>query len=203
MSQQGLRRVLDEPLDSTSTSYLRVLAGRVAAQTADCVVFSGDTQSGAVALFKELDRALPRARLYGPDGLADRQFTDINRGGVPENIAARVKLTMPALGPVSAAGQQFLAQFAQKYPADKNPDPYAIYGYEAMSLALDAIKRAGSTDRQDIVNALFDTKNRHSVIGTYSIDKNGDTTLTDYGLFAIRDGAPIFQRAITTDAANG
>jgi branched-chain amino acid transport system substrate-binding protein len=183
-----------------------VLAGRVAAQTADCVVFSGDTQSGAVALFEELDRALPRARLYGPDGVADRAFADVNRGGLPKHVAARVKLTLPALGPQgfgSAAGRRFFEQFAQTYPADKNPDPYAIYGYEAMSLALDAIKRADSTDRQDIVNALFDTKNRHSVIGTYSIDKNGDTTLTDYGLFAIRDGAPIFQRAIPTDAANG
>ena len=39
----------------------------------------------------------------------------------------------------------------QKY-GDENPDPYAIYGYEAMSLALDAIKRSGDRRRrQDII----------------------------------------------------
>jgi branched-chain amino acid transport system substrate-binding protein len=198
MDQQRLRRVLDEPIESTSPTYLRALARHTADQKADCVVFSGDTKNGAVQIFQDIAHALPAVRLYGSDGVSDRAFTDVNRGGLPENIAARVKLTVAALGPegFGAAGRRFFAQFAEEYPANTNPDLYTIYGYEAMSLALDAIKRAGTTNREDIVKALFDTKDRHSVIGTYSIDNNGDTTLTDYGLFKIQDGAPIFERKI-------
>ena len=66
-----------------------------------------------------------------------------------------------------------------------------------MSLALDALKRAQSklggdikAARQAVVDAIFATKGRESVIGTYDIDENGDTTLTDYGLYVIEDGLP-------------
>lgn len=118
--------------------------------------------------------------------------------GLRQRVAARVSLTLPILGRASlgAAGRRFYAVFARAYPGDSSPDPYAICGYEAISLALDAIARAGSADREDIMRALFDTRVRASVIGTYSIDANGDTTLTDYGLFAIRGGVPSFTRRI-------
>ena len=132
--------------------------------------------------------------------MADAAFTDVTRGGIPEDIARRVQLTIPALGfrGFGSAGSKFLSDFANEYPGNRNPDPYAIYAYESMKLALDAIARAGSTDREAIVRALFATKNRHSVLGTYSIDRNGDTSLTDYGRFIIRDGKPKFIRTIET-----
>ena len=43
---------------------------------------------------------------------------------------------------------------------------------------------------------LNETKNRQSVLGEYSIDKNGDTSLTDYGLYVIKDGEPTFSKVI-------
>ncbi len=54
-----------------------------------------------------------------------------------------------------------------------------------MNLALDAIKRSETGDKADIIKALFATKDRASVLGTYSIDENGDTTLTDYGIYSV------------------
>jgi branched-chain amino acid transport system substrate-binding protein len=78
----------------------------------------------------------------------------------------------------------------------KNPDPYAIYGYEAMRLVLDAIERAGSTKKEDVLKALFATKDRQSVLGTYSIDENGDTTLTDYGVYSIENGELKFDQTV-------
>jgi branched-chain amino acid transport system substrate-binding protein len=65
-----------------------------------------------------------------------------------------------------------------------------------MSLALDAIKRAGSADKEKILEALFATKDRKSVLGTYSIDKNGDTSLTDYGVYKIKDGELAFDKTV-------
>ena len=34
------------------------------------------------------------------------------------------------------------------------------------------------------------------MLGTYSIDENGDTTLTDYGLYVIKDGVPEYSKKI-------
>jgi branched-chain amino acid transport system substrate-binding protein len=65
-----------------------------------------------------------------------------------------------------------------------------------MSLALDAIERSGTGERADILEALFSTQDRQSVLGTYSIDENGDTTLTDYGVYSVKDGALQFDQTI-------
>jgi branched-chain amino acid transport system substrate-binding protein len=65
-----------------------------------------------------------------------------------------------------------------------------------MSLALDAIKRSKTGTKEDILKALFDTKNRQSVLGTYSIDQNGDTTLTNYGAYKVKNGALAFDETI-------
>jgi branched-chain amino acid transport system substrate-binding protein len=81
------------------------------------------------------------------------------------------------------------------------PQPYAIYGYEAMTLMLDAISRAthgGKTtvQRSKVVAAIFGTHNRRSVLGTYSIDSNGDTTLARYGSYRVVDGRVAFFKVI-------
>ena len=98
--------------------------------------------------------------------------------------------------------KKFFTDFTKKY-GDKTPDPYAIYGYEAMRLVLDTCKKLGSdcTDHQAMIDALFQTKGRESVLGTYDIDESGDTTLTDYGIYDIKDGGLVFSKTI--QAAGG
>jgi branched-chain amino acid transport system substrate-binding protein len=93
---------------------------------------------------------------------------------------------------------QFFSAFKKEYGVAQ-PDPYAIYGYETMSLALDTLKAVGdkANDREAVRNQLLtNTKGRDSVLGTYDIDKNGDTTLTDYGLYDIKAGKLTFVKAI-------
>ena len=69
-----------------------------------------------------------------------------------------------------------------------------------MSLALDAIERSKTGEKADIIKALFATKDRASVLGTYSIDENGDTTLTDYGVYAVKDGELKFDKTVKAQA---
>jgi branched-chain amino acid transport system substrate-binding protein len=146
--------------------------------------------------------ALPHAKgLYGPDGVAESGFVDPKEGGIPANVQARVKVSVATLNPESYPpdGQEFFKAFTEKYGED-NPDPYAIYGYEAMRLALDAIGRSKTGEKADIKKALFATKDRSSVLGTYSIDKNGDTTLTDYGAYGVKNGERVFDQTIKAQA---
>jgi branched-chain amino acid transport system substrate-binding protein len=69
-----------------------------------------------------------------------------------------------------------------------------------MSLALDAIDRSKTGEKADIIQALFSTKDRNSVLGSYSIDKNGDTTLTDYGIYSVKDGNLVFDKTVKAQA---
>jgi branched-chain amino acid transport system substrate-binding protein len=43
---------------------------------------------------------------------------------------------------------------------------------------------------------IFATKRPDSVLGNYEIDDNGDTTLTDYGVYKIEGGKLAFQRTV-------
>jgi branched-chain amino acid transport system substrate-binding protein len=72
-----------------------------------------------------------------------------------------------------------------------------------MSLILDSMKRAGSkaNDRAAVNDQIHQTKDKQSVLGTYSIDKNGDTSQTDYGLYTIKDGQLAFDKVIKQSGA--
>ena len=196
LEEQSVKLAFNEGIDPKASNF-RSLAARAKSAGVDCFVFSGITANGAVQIYKDFAAALPDAKLYGPDGVAESGFADPKEGGIPKSVGERVKVSVATLNPESypPEGQEFFKQFEQEYN-ESNPDPYAIYGYEAMKLSLDAIERAGSTEKQDVLKAFFDTKDRESVLGTYSIDENGDTTLTDYGIYTIEDGELTFDKTV-------
>jgi branched-chain amino acid transport system substrate-binding protein len=204
-NELGLSVVTNEGIDPRAPNY-RSVAASLLRDGADCFVFSGITANGAVQLYKDVAAALPQAKLYGPDGVAESGFADPNEGGIPAGVAARVKVTVATLAPdeYPPEGQEFFADYERKYGED-NPDPYAIYGYEAMELILDTCDELGErcADKQAMIDALFDTAGRESVLGTYDIDENGDTTLTDYGLYGIEDGELVFDQTVRAKAEPG
>jgi len=182
-------------IQKDSPNYRSYAAGLKAAGV-DCFLFSGVTANGAVQINKDVAAALPNAKLYGPDGTCESGFTNPKSKGIPASLAPRFKCTVATLAiKDTPGGAQFLKDFQAKYNVS-NPDPYAIYGYAAGQLVLDTIK-AGGTTKSDFITKLFATKDIESVLGTYSIDANGDTSLTDYGLYKVGpDGNPQFEKAI-------
>jgi branched-chain amino acid transport system substrate-binding protein len=196
--EQGLDVLGNEGIDPKAPNF-RSQAATMKSEGAECFVFSGITANGAVQLYKDVAAALPDAQLYGPDGVAESGFADPAEGGVPENVGSRIKVTVATLSPdqYPPEGQKFFDDFEAEY-GEPNPDPYSIYGYEAMNLVLDTCEELGAdcTDKQKMIDALFATKGRKSVLGTYDIDENGDTTLTDYGVYAIKGGELEFDETI-------
>ena len=198
--EQGLAVVSNEAIDKNAANY-RSLAAKAEGAGADCMVYSGITANNAVQIYKDFAAALPDAKLFGPDGVAESGFADPKEGGIPAAVASRVKVTVATLSPdeYPPEGQKFFQDFEAKY-SEPNPDPYAIYGYEAMRLVLDAIQRSGTGEKADVLKAIFETKDRQSVLGTYSIDENGDTSLTDYGIYSIDGGELSFDKTIKAAA---
>jgi branched-chain amino acid transport system substrate-binding protein len=167
-------------------------------------VGSGVTGENYVQVFKDVAAANPTAKLYGPDGVAEGAFTDPAEKGIPDDVGARTKVTVATLGLSefkkrgNADAEKFFTDYEAKYGTG-DPDPYAIYGYETMKLALDSLEAVGDKagDRKAVAAQLVgNTKGRDSVLGKYDIDENGDTTLTDYGLYTIKDGKLTFSKVI-------
>jgi branched-chain amino acid transport system substrate-binding protein len=64
---------------------------------------------------------------------------------------------------------------------------------------LDAIDRAGSTDRAKIAEELFNTDVKDGILGNFKIDENGDTTLGTVTFFQVKNGEPTFVKTITPE----
>ncbi len=196
--EQGIEVTTNEGIDPKAPNF-RSQASAIKSDGADCFVFSGVTPNGGVQLYKDIAAALPDAKLYGPDGVSNPEFYNPEEGGVPPDIAKRVKITVATLDPEQypPEGQKFFRDFQKEYGVE-NPDVYSIYGYEAMSLVLDTCEKLGAecSDKQAMVEALHQVKNRKSVLGTYDIDENGDTTITDYGIYTVKGGELVFDQTI-------
>ena len=99
--------------------------------------------------------------------------------------------TSPALDPshLPRAGREFVADFEAEH--GRAPGRYAAYGYEAMAVVLDSIDRAGDpTDRASIISAFFETPERETILGSYSIDEVGQTTLGSISGYELGRGPP-------------
>jgi branched-chain amino acid transport system substrate-binding protein len=191
--EQGIDVLGNDGIDTKAANF-RALASKIKSSGADGFFFGGITQNKGVQVFKDVQASNPDIKMFGPDGVAESAFTEKLGSKVEKNVF----ITNPTLDPKEypPAAQDFFKEFKSKY--GKDPEPYAIYGYEAMSIVLEAIKNAGDKgkDRQAVVDELFKIKGRESVLGTYDIDENGDTTLSDYGGNRIEGGKLVFDKVI-------
>lgn len=184
-------------IDRRAPNY-RSLAGAIREKQADCVLFAGRAADNVVQLFRDVSRIVSGAKLFGSDWLTGPDFTNPRRGGLPRRVARKTLVTHPALAhdEYPPTGQDFFARYRDRY--GEGARRYGIYGYEAMSLVLDAVARAGAEEDQQaaVMSAAFATRDRDSVLGSYSIDRFGDTTLRNYGVYRIADGALLFDRVV-------
>jgi branched-chain amino acid transport system substrate-binding protein len=194
----GINVVSDLGVNPTAPNF-RSYASTIKGQGADCFFYGGLTSTGGVQITKDVNSAIPKAKLFGPDGMCLSSWTDPKQGGVPLSLDPLMQCTVATLD-LSAypGGKTFLKAYQAKYGGG-TPAPYAIYGYEAMKLVLDTISKLGSQgdSKSAVLHALLATKNRNSVLGTYSFDKNGDTTLKAYGLYKVSGGQLKFFKTLT------
>jgi branched-chain amino acid transport system substrate-binding protein len=195
----GLRVLATQQYDPQALGY-RALARTIANSGANCVLVSAISGSNAVPVTRQIAAALPTARIFAAAGVAQSTFVDPAKGGVPLALDSRLFITSPALGARAypEAGRDFLARFARLYGP---PEPDAILGYESMRLMLGAIRAATDGGRKPprrtaVRRAIFETHGRHGALGTYSIDRNGNTTLSAYGVWRAVNGRLRFWKAI-------
>ncbi|HEU4980075.1 MAG TPA: ABC transporter substrate-binding protein [Solirubrobacterales bacterium] len=85
--------------------------------------------------------------------------------------------TSALLDPARLSDPSFVGSFSKRF--GREPGSYAAYGYEAMALVLQLIAGAGtdtSDFRDSVREGVFGAERPDSVLGSYSIDSDGDTT---------------------------
>lgn len=116
-------------------------------------------------------------------GVADNFIADdINTSDPP----AAGRLVTPALASrdFPHSGKRFAKAFNDFF--GREPDRFAIFGYEAIGLALNAITDAGEQGepitRASTEDALFALRNRFGPVGHYDVLPDGQTTLYTFGI---------------------
>jgi branched-chain amino acid transport system substrate-binding protein len=165
---------------------------KVAESGAQAVFLSATATTEAAQLARQLHAAAPHLSLLASSTMLNTVFT--SNLGVAEKTTFVGSPVLPAqLYPASAP--HVLAQYRHRFAA--SPEPYVLYGYEAMSVVLAAIRAAGERgdNRQAVIGSFFATSNRDSVLGAYSMRPSGETTLSSYAIDRVVKGAPVFWRA--------
>ncbi len=186
-----------EGIDGSASNY-RSLMNKIAEADPDAIYFGGIIENNAAQLIKDkvgAGMSNEEVLFIGPDGI----FVDelLSQAG---DSAAGIWVTFGGLpeSELPKAGQQFVEKFEKRY--DQQVQPYTAYAYEAANVMLDAIEQAykkdGEVTREGVLREVFATTNYKGVLGTWSFDEDGDTTLTKLSVQQVENGEFVYRRTI-------
>ena len=182
---QGIKVLGHEGIDPKAGDY-RALMTKIKALGPDLIYFGGTTQTNAGQLIKDMRNvgmAADKVKFMGPDGIFEKALIDA-AGKDAEGVYATFG-GVPGKQ-LKGLGQKWYESYKKKYNAE--PEAYAAYGYESAKVIVDAINQVCKNDRAAIRDAVLNTKNFNGVLGNWSFDQNGDTTLTTLSGNVVKNG---------------
>jgi branched-chain amino acid transport system substrate-binding protein len=175
-----------EGFDAKATDYA-ALAQKVKDSGADFIYIGSITGQNTGKLWKDLRAAMPDVKMMSGDGVFEKAWYD-GAGTAGDGTY----LTFGGVGPneqTSEAGKKWVADYKAAHAGD-DPPVYGIYGAAAAQVTLEALTRAGTNDRYEVLKQVFATKDFASYLGTMSIDANGDNTLSEATGYQVIDSWP-------------
>jgi branched-chain amino acid transport system substrate-binding protein len=161
------------------------LMTRIKGRNPGAVYFGGTTQSKGGQIAKDMKKVDLTCPLIVPDGCYELSF--IESAGT-DNLG-NCYATMGGLDwtALTGPGAEFVKKYREKY--QKDPEAYAVYGYEAAKVILEAIKKVGKKDREAIMKATLETKDfDKGALGKWSFDADGDISLQNFTISKIENG---------------
>lgn len=171
----------------------RALANVVAQSGAELLYYGGIEDNNPHLLWRDARAANPNIKFMGPDGVATQNFmTNVGAAGEDAYITFGGVPTSEYTG----EAKEWLDRYLEKYGG--TPDVYAIYGYEATKVVIEAIRKAGAnaTDRATVRDNLMATRDFTGVLGTWSFTPEGDTTLATMAGMQIKSGSLAFVKIL-------
>ncbi len=183
-----------EAWDKKASSYDAV-ASKIKASGADSVFLGGIICNNGGKLIKDLRAALgPDVTIFGPDGWTPISATIEGAGAAADGMY----ITQPGIpsDQLEGAGKTFVDDFTAEI--GHAPDPYTSYAAQAAEVLLEAIDEANG-ERAEVAANLFDLEISDGILGDFSIDENGDTTLGTVSVWQVKSGKPEFVKLITPE----
>lgn len=171
----------------------RALANKVAASGADFVYYGGITDNNPGFLLRDLKVAKAAVQFMSVDGVAESEF--IKQAGA-SSVGSYITFGGIPVSEYTGKAKEWADKYKAKFGG--SPEVYAIYGYEAAKVVLAAIAKAGekADDRPTVRDLIMGTKDFDGVLGKWSFDANGDTTLTTMAGMKVTKAGATFDESV-------
>ena len=183
--KNGLQVLGHEGIDPKATDY-KALMTKIKALNPDMIYFGGITSNNGGQLIKDMRNVgmtPDKVKFMGPDGIFEQALIDA-AGKDAEGVYATFG-GIPGKE-LKGEGKTWYESYKKKYNIE--PEAYASYGYEAAKVVIDGIDKVCKNDRAAIRDAVMNTKDFKGLLGTWSFDPNGDTTLTTLSGNTVKNG---------------
>lgn len=192
LSKNGITDLGTDKFDPKASNY-RSLAVRIKQLKPDLIFIGATTQNNAGQLAKDLHAAGVGSKIMVPDGCFETPFLE---AAGKEALEGKTYVTFGGVPPnqLTGKGKVFYETFKKTFGFE--PEGYAAYGYESAKVVLAAIERAKIKDRPGILASIGETKDYDGVLGKWSFDENGDTTLKTMSGSEVKNGAFVFSRLL-------
>jgi branched-chain amino acid transport system substrate-binding protein len=177
-----------EPKD---VDFSPVLTKIIKTENPDAILYCTNFPTSAGLIVKQTRQLGFRKPIVGCDGFLDPAM--IKAAGTAANKVSKSEALYftfqapPYTGPEAPAPvQRFAAKYKNKY--NKDPNGWEVYGYDAANVTLNAIQKAGSTDRQKIIDVLHKESVPGVLIPAYRFDEGGDVVDAPMYVYTVENG---------------
>ena len=191
-SEQGIQIAVDETYQVGSTDLTAALT-RIQNSVGVQAVLNIDTGQGAASVtgkYRTLGIDLP---LYQSHGAASHAYLEL-AGEAAEGVrlpvgGLLVANQLPADDPQAGVVLTYSDAYREAYGVDT--DQFGGYAHDGLMLAVEAIARAGSTDKAQVQEAIEQTRGLVGVTGVFNLSADDHTGLdaSDLHMVEIQNGA--------------
>jgi branched-chain amino acid transport system substrate-binding protein len=186
----GIKVVGFTAWDGKASSY-EALAVKIKQSGAQGVFLGGLICENGGKLIKDIHNGVPKIQIMAPDG-----FTPVS-ATIQGAQAASEGMTVSVAGlpneDLKGTGKRFVAAF--KKATGQTLDPYSVYAAQCAEVLLQAIARSDGT-RASVATELFKTKVKNGILGSFTINKNGDTSSNPITVYRVKGGQQTTLRVI-------
>jgi branched-chain amino acid transport system substrate-binding protein len=178
----GVKAVGFTAWDGKASSY-EALAVKIKASGAQAVFLGGLICENGGKLIKDIRAGAPGVKILSPDGFTPVSAV-VQEAGASNANGMTVSVAGLPNSELKGAGKAFVAGFAKVAGA---PDPYSVYAAQATEVLISAIERSNGT-RADVAKQLFKTRVNNGILGSFTINANGDTSSNPVTIYMIKSG---------------
>jgi len=176
----GGRVLSHDGIPKGSTDFHAILT-KIKSEGPDGVFFGGVTTTGGGLIRKQMPDVGLNVKYMGGDGIVEDEFLKVAGDGAANSYGTVAQVDATKV----PSAQAFIAAYKARFNDD--PGSYSANGYVCGKLLIDAVKAVGP-NREKVRAHLAGLKNYKSMLGTFSFDKNGDTTNRIISVYKVENG---------------